>query len=94
MTNIKQAAIGLFLAIAIGTANAQTTVLQTTTPNAKIKLSLLDYSKYLPNNKQIKASYYGERSEKTGRQKTVEVKPYRKKDGTYVQRHYRSPPKR
>ena len=39
-------------------------------------------------------SGYGELSEKTGRAKTVSVKGYTRKDGTYVQPHYRSPPKR
>ena len=37
---------------------------------------------------------YGEISATTGRPKTVHVKGYYRKDGTYVQPHYRSPPKR
>lgn len=37
---------------------------------------------------------YGEISPVTGRAKTVHVKGYYRKDGTYVQSHYRSPPKR
>ncbi len=39
-------------------------------------------------------SYYGEISEATGRPKTVYVKPYYRKDGTYVKSHYRSKPRR
>lgn len=39
-------------------------------------------------------SYYGEISEATGRPKTVHVRPYFRKDGTYVRGHTRSPPKR
>jgi hypothetical protein len=37
---------------------------------------------------------YGEISEKTGRPKTVSVKGYYRKDGTYVKPHYRSKPRR
>jgi hypothetical protein len=37
-------------------------------------------------------SYYGEISETTGRPKTVYVRGYYRKDGTYVRSHYRSPP--
>lgn len=40
------------------------------------------------------ATGYGEISEKTGRPKTVAVKGYIRKDGTYVKPHYRSAPKR
>lgn len=39
-------------------------------------------------------SYYGQISENTGRPKTVHVKGYYRKDGTYVRSHYRSPPRR
>ena len=39
-------------------------------------------------------SYYGEISSETGRPKTVPVQGYYRKDGTYVQGHYRSPPRR
>lgn len=42
----------------------------------------------------LSVSGYGEISEKTGRPKTVHVKGYTRKDGTYVQPHYRSLPKR
>lgn len=38
-------------------------------------------------------SYYGEVSTKTGRPKTVPVRGYYRKDGTYVRGHYRSPPR-
>jgi hypothetical protein len=38
-------------------------------------------------------SYYGEISENTGRPKTVHVRGYYRKDGTYVRSYYRSPPK-
>ena len=38
-------------------------------------------------------SYYGEISEATGRPKTVPVRGYYRKDGTYVRGHYRSPPR-
>lgn len=39
-------------------------------------------------------SYYGEISKDTGRPKTVYVKGYYRKDGTYVRSHYRSKSKR
>jgi len=39
-------------------------------------------------------SYYGEISTNTYRPKTVHVKGYYRKDGTYVRGHYRSRPKR
>ena len=38
-------------------------------------------------------SYYGQISENTGRPKTVYVRGYYRKDGTYVRSHYRSPPR-
>jgi len=39
-------------------------------------------------------SYYGQISENTGRPKTVHVRGYYRKDGTYVRSHYRSPPRK
>jgi hypothetical protein len=39
-------------------------------------------------------SYYGEPSKATGNPKTVHVKGYYRKDGTYVRGHYRSKPRR
>lgn len=39
-------------------------------------------------------SYYGEVSPATGRPKTVHVRGYYRKDGTYVRGHYRSAPRR
>lgn len=39
-------------------------------------------------------SYYGEISPATGRPKTVHVRGYYRKDGTYVRGHYRSAPRR
>ncbi len=39
-------------------------------------------------------SCYGDASEATGRPKTVHVKGYYRKDGTYVRGHYRSKPRR
>ena len=39
-------------------------------------------------------TYYGQISENTGRPKTVYVRGYYRKDGTYVRSHYRSPPRR
>lgn len=39
-------------------------------------------------------SYYGQISENTGRSKTVYVRGYYRKDGTYVRSHYRSPPRK
>jgi len=39
-------------------------------------------------------SYYGQVSTNTGRAKTVHVRGYYRKDGTYVRGHYRSPPRR
>ncbi len=38
-------------------------------------------------------SYYGETSALTGRPKTIPVKGYYRKDGTYVRGHYRSKPR-
>ncbi|EGR2254744.1 hypothetical protein DZF84_24805, partial [Vibrio parahaemolyticus] len=38
-------------------------------------------------------SCYGDISSGTGRAKTVHVKGYYRKDGTYVRGHYRSKPK-
>jgi hypothetical protein len=38
-------------------------------------------------------SYYGQISESTGRSKTVFVRGYYRKDGTYVRAHYRSRPR-
>ena len=56
------------------------------------------YSIYkIPSYKQFIAensSYYGEISKITGRPKTVFVRGYFRKDGTYVRSHYRSKPKR
>lgn len=40
------------------------------------------------------SSGYREISKKTGRAKTVHVRGYHRKDGTYVKPHYRSPPRR
>lgn len=39
-------------------------------------------------------SYYGQISKATGRPKTVHVKGYYRKNGTYVKSHYRSKPKK
>lgn len=39
-------------------------------------------------------SYYGQISEDTGRPKTVHVRGYYRKDGTYVRSHYRSSPRK
>jgi len=39
-------------------------------------------------------SYYGEISEYTGRPKTVYVRGYFRRDGTYVRSHFRSPPRK
>lgn len=39
-------------------------------------------------------SYYGQPSQATGNPKTVHVKGYYRKDGTYVRGHYRSSPRR
>ena len=39
-------------------------------------------------------SYYGQISNLTGRPKTVHVRGYYRKDGTYVRGHYRSKPRR
>ena len=53
------------------------------------------YIKQLYSNPYIaeNSSYYGQISENTGRPKTVYVKGYYRKDGTYVRSHYRSPPR-
>lgn len=40
------------------------------------------------------SSYYGQISDNTGRAKTVYVRGYFRRDGTYVRSHYRSPPRR
>lgn len=39
-------------------------------------------------------SYYGQISDNTGRPKTVYVRGYYRRDGTYVRSHYRSRPRR
>ena len=39
-------------------------------------------------------SYYGQISSLTGRPKTVAVRGYFRKNGTYVRSHFRSPPRR
>ena len=39
-------------------------------------------------------SHYGEISRQTGRPKTVRVRGYYRKSGTYVRSHYRSRPRR
>ena len=39
-------------------------------------------------------TYYGQISEAIGRPKTVYIRGYYHKDGTYVRSHYRSPPRR
>jgi len=58
---------------------------------------ILDYnsSTYLPSHPTAENnSYYGQISERTGRPKTVHVRGYYRKDGTYVRSHYRSRPRR
>lgn len=55
------------------------------------------YSKHYTNSRPLTAengSYYGEISKNTGRPKTVHVRGYYRKDGTYVRSHYRSQPNR
>ena len=54
------------------------------------------FSKYYFGSQRIaeNGTYYGQISETTGRPKTVYVKGYYRKDGTYVRSHYRSPPRR
>jgi len=46
-----------------------------------------------PSRVAENGSYYGQISEKTGRPKTVHVRGYYRKDGTYVRGHYRSRPR-
>ena len=55
-----------------------------------------NYSSYKYNLPSFaeNGSYYGQISENTGRPKTVSVRGYYRKDGTYVRSHYRSPPRR
>lgn len=50
----------------------------------------LTFRPYVAEN----GSYYGEISDLTGRPKTVHVRGYYRKDGTYVQGYYRSSPRR
>lgn len=58
------------------------------------------FTTYFPTNSTYKppvaenGSYYGEISKLTGRPKTVHVKGYYRKDGTYVRGHYRSRPRK
>lgn len=59
------------------------------TPPAKLRPASVVHSGVGENG-----SYYGQISEHTGRPKTVHVKGYYRKDGTYVRSHYRSPPRR
>lgn len=47
-----------------------------------------------PSSYTTASSGYGEISEKMGRPKTVSVKGYTRKDGTFVNPHYRSAPRR
>ena len=49
-----------------------------------------EFSPFVAEN----GSYYGEISDYTGRPKTVHVRGYYRKDGTYVRGHYRSKPRR
>lgn len=51
-------------------------------------------SKLSNNSKNYSTNSYGEISSTTGRAKTVHVRGYTKKDGTYVSPHYRSPPRK
>lgn len=67
----------------------------------EVKKSLdfnLQYLKGLSKNNVPRVakngSYYGEISKPTGRPKTIYVRGYYKKDGTYVRSHYRSRPRR
>jgi len=67
--------------------------------SSNLTLYSTEHSKYFIENSneeilEDSASGYGEISNKTGRAKTVRVKGYTKKDGTYVKPYYRSPPKR
>lgn len=52
-----------------------------------------EYSNSTPPCVGENSSYYGEMSTKTGRPKTVYLKGYYRKNGTYVKGHYRSPPR-
>ncbi len=54
--------------------------------------SISSESSFSPNVAE-NGSYYGEKSKITGRPKTVKVKGYYRKDGTYVRGHYRSKPR-
>jgi outer membrane protein assembly factor BamE (lipoprotein component of BamABCDE complex) len=60
-----------------------------TSPNSRFKSSNSIYS-----STNSSASGYGEISSTTGRAKTVHVRGYTKKDGTYVRPYYRSPPRK
>lgn len=62
-------------------SNTTSTTSSTTTPAYKPRVA-------------ENGSYYGEISEKTGRPKTVYVRGYYRKDGTYVRSHYRSKPRK
>lgn len=54
---------------------------------------LSDSFRFQPNVAET-GSYYGEISKLTGRPKTVHVRGYYRKDGTYVRSHHRSKPRR
>jgi len=58
------------------------------------KYKIKDYSKNLYPHVAENGSYYGEISKLTGRPKTVYVRGYFRKNGTYVSSHYRSKPRR
>jgi hypothetical protein len=65
-------------------------------PNARWNAQEQFYSEPILNYHRPTAengSYYGEISAKTGRPKTVSVRGYYRKDGTYVRGHYRSKPR-
>ena len=55
---------------------------------------ILDYKGRIVPRVTENNSYYGEISTNTGRPKTVYVRGYYRKDGTYVRSHYRSRPRR
>ena len=60
-------------------------------PSAELRLYAPELSSYVPFLAE-NGSYYGQFSEQAGKPKTVYVKSYFRKDGTYVKGHYRSAP--
>lgn len=92
MSSIFKQVLSVFVLIAsVGSATAQSVPVDFSPTGIRFNFS--DVSKLIPDHKKVKA-YYGEISRETGRSKTVRVRPYYRRDGTYVPEHYRSTPRK